>query len=63
MLEYEFEANECGIILKLDGLNDKLARLLETILSSFSRFESRLTDDLFGVVQDQVNGLRSCPGE
>ena len=57
MLEYEFEANESGIILKLEGLNDKLARLLETILSSFSRFESRLTDDLFRVVREQVSVL------
>jgi hypothetical protein len=54
MLDYEFEATERGIVLKLEGLNDKLARLLETILSSFSRFESRLTDDLFRVVHDQV---------
>ena len=57
MLEYEFEANERGIILKLEGLNDKLARLLETILSSFSRFESRLTDNLFRVVREQVSVL------
>jgi nardilysin len=54
LLHYSFYAGERGIVLKLNGLNDKLPLLLETILSHFPVFESNLSDAMFKAVRDQV---------
>lgn len=53
-LDSSFFAGERGIILKMNGLNDKLPLLLETIFQHFSVFETRLTDDMFKAVRDQI---------
>jgi nardilysin len=53
LLNNNFYAGERGIVLKLNGLNDKLPLLLETILSHFAIFESKLTDEMFKAVRDQ----------
>ena len=54
LLHYSFYAGERGIIVKLNGLNDKLSLLLETILSHFPMFEEKLTEDMFKAVREQV---------
>ena len=55
LLHYSFYAGERGIVLKLNGLNDKLPLLLETILSHFPAFEDNLNEEMFKAVRDQVS--------
>jgi len=53
MLEYSLRCEEHGLMIKVDGLSDKLPRLLETIMDHFSRFEEDLKDDMFKAVLEQ----------
>jgi len=52
-LEYSVRCEEHGLMIKVDGLSEKLPRLLETIMDHLSRFEEDLKDDLFKAVLDQ----------
>ena len=55
LLHYSLYAGERGIVIKMNGLNDKLHLLLETILSHFPVFEANLSDAMFKAVRDQAS--------
>lgn len=53
-LNYSVYCGERGILVKLNGLNEKLPLLLQTILEHFKSFSKDLDEDLFKAVREQV---------
>ena len=53
-LQYSVNSSERGFQISLNGLNDKLHLLLETILEHFAAFEEHFEEEFFGAVQDQL---------
>ena len=45
---------ERGFVISLNGLNDKLSLLLDTILSHIKNFKDNFDQDFFEAVKDQV---------
>jgi len=53
-LEYSIHAAEQGMLIRVNGLSEKLPRLLETIVDHLSRFEADIKEEMLCAVLDQL---------
>lgn len=53
-LNYAIRADERGILLAVDGYNEKLAHLLKTIIEHMAAFNKNLTPGLFNAMKDEL---------
>ena len=52
-LGYSLYAHESGMVIKVNGLSDKLAKLLEVIIDHLVKFEDETNQEIFEAVLDQ----------
>ena len=53
-LGYSVNSAERGFMISINGLNDKISLLLDTILKHFSEFEEHFKENFFEAVRDQL---------
>ncbi|KRT84342.1 Peptidase, partial [Oryctes borbonicus] len=53
-LNYSISVGDKGIIIKVDGYNEKLPTLLNLILTYFKKVSANLTKDIFEAVKDKL---------
>ncbi|XP_063217642.1 nardilysin-like [Bacillus rossius redtenbacheri] len=51
-LQYSIRVGDTGIIVMVNGFNDKLQLLLKTIVEHMSRFEENLTQEMFDALKE-----------
>ena len=54
LFSFHLFLGERGFVISLNGLNDKLSLLLDTILSHIKNFKDNFDQDFFEAVKDQV---------